>query len=108
MPPVNDAFFFFQAEDGIRDDLVTGVQTCALPISSVRDFYAKLGHMRKQFAALREGAFETLLTGDTTGPASDDNTYAFARVSGAERAVVVLNNGSVNNTASVPVAAHFA
>src|SRR3989441_5477860 len=27
------AFFFFQAEDGIRDKLVTGVQTCALPIS---------------------------------------------------------------------------
>src|SRR5947208_7755517 len=26
--------FFFQAEDGIRDDLVTGVQTCALPICS--------------------------------------------------------------------------
>src|SRR2546425_5217189 len=26
-------FFFFQAEDGIRDKLVTGVQTCALPIS---------------------------------------------------------------------------
>src|SRR5258708_15391319 len=28
-------FFFFQAEDGIRDDLVTGVQTCALPILRV-------------------------------------------------------------------------
>src|SRR5207244_7332114 len=28
--------FFFQAEDGIRDDLVTGVQTCALPISVIR------------------------------------------------------------------------
>src|SRR6266542_3784196 len=28
-------FFFFQAEDGIRDATVTGVQTCALPISSV-------------------------------------------------------------------------
>src|SRR2546427_9101177 len=26
-------FFFFQAEDGIRDLTVTGVQTCALPIS---------------------------------------------------------------------------
>src|SRR5215216_7368376 len=26
------SLFFFQAEDGIRDDLVTGVQTCALPI----------------------------------------------------------------------------
>src|SRR3989441_13318810 len=29
-------FFFFQAEDGIRDKLVTGVQTCALPISLLR------------------------------------------------------------------------
>src|SRR2546425_11717835 len=30
-------FFFLQAEDGIRDKLVTGVQTCALPISVVAD-----------------------------------------------------------------------
>src|SRR5256885_11580480 len=29
-------FFFFQAEDGIRDYKVTGVQTCALPISLLR------------------------------------------------------------------------
>src|SRR5256885_11517785 len=29
-------FFFFQAEDGIRDYKVTGVQTCALPILSAR------------------------------------------------------------------------
>src|SRR5205809_6424279 len=28
--------FFFQAEDGIRDVAVTGVQTCALPISKTR------------------------------------------------------------------------
>src|SRR2546429_3044297 len=28
-------FFFFQAEDGIRDVAVTGVQTCALPISAL-------------------------------------------------------------------------
>ena len=28
-------FFFFQAEDGIRDWSVTGVQTCALPISNI-------------------------------------------------------------------------
>ena len=27
--------FFFQAEDGIRDSPVTGVQTCALPISPI-------------------------------------------------------------------------
>src|SRR5699024_11619241 len=31
---VMSLFFFFQAEDGIRDRNVTGVQTCALPISS--------------------------------------------------------------------------
>src|SRR3989449_2130195 len=30
---VDGRFFFFQAEDGIRDVAVTGVQTCALPIS---------------------------------------------------------------------------
>src|SRR6266849_6956500 len=34
MPGSNTPFSFFQAEDGIRDPLVTGVQTCALPISS--------------------------------------------------------------------------
>src|SRR5260370_37481250 len=28
-------FFFFQAEDGIRDSSVTGVQTCALPIIEI-------------------------------------------------------------------------
>src|SRR3989454_12028335 len=34
-------FFFFQAEDGIRDYKVTGVQTCALPIypSGIQDTY---------------------------------------------------------------------
>src|SRR6266566_8542496 len=36
-------FFFFQAEDGIRDYKVTGVQTCALPISGA---YLCLMHMR--------------------------------------------------------------
>ena len=39
-------FFFFQAEDGIRDDLVTGVQTCALPISATRT-----GQYKKRGAA---------------------------------------------------------
>src|SRR5437016_12008434 len=35
-------FFFFQAEDGIRDWSVTGVQTCALPISAK---YGQLGDL---------------------------------------------------------------
>src|SRR5690348_13389228 len=33
LKPSPPAYFFFQAEDGIRDGRVTGVQTCALPIS---------------------------------------------------------------------------
>src|SRR5256885_12726363 len=32
---LSHSFFFFQAEDGIRDYKVTGVQTCALPISGL-------------------------------------------------------------------------
>src|SRR5437762_6902458 len=34
--------FFFQAEDGIRDTSVTGVQTCALPISTLNYVRAQL------------------------------------------------------------------
>src|SRR6266446_10931456 len=33
---IRNKFFFFQAEDGIRDYKVTGVQTCALPISRMK------------------------------------------------------------------------
>src|SRR3712207_7146530 len=36
-------FFFFQAEDGIRDIGVTGVQTCALPISGEGNIIARNG-----------------------------------------------------------------
>src|SRR5438874_13812006 len=35
--------FFFQAEDGIRDLYVTGVQTCALPISALDDEITRTG-----------------------------------------------------------------
>src|SRR5437870_10837901 len=40
-----EKFFFFQAEDGIRDGHVNGVQTCALPISP-RDHRARLCRRR--------------------------------------------------------------
>src|SRR5947208_13124984 len=39
----DSVFFFFQAEDGIRDDLVTGVQTCALPILGLRSLCPRAG-----------------------------------------------------------------
>src|SRR2546430_13348808 len=40
-------FFFFQAEDGIRDLTVTGVQTCALPISVVGEPAEDVGELRE-------------------------------------------------------------
>src|SRR5256885_5725115 len=49
-------FFFFQAEDGIRDYKVTGVQTCALPICALghRSILADPGHpdMRDRINAM--------------------------------------------------------
>ena len=39
-------FFFFQAEDGIRDHCVTGVQTCALPISRACGASAPINRLR--------------------------------------------------------------
>src|SRR6266568_1525264 len=46
-------FFFFQAEDGIRDGTVTGVQTCALPISAHQE---KLVRYQASQQAKAEGA----------------------------------------------------
>src|SRR3989449_7210487 len=54
-------FFFFQAEDGIRDVAVTGVQTCALPISDDEERGAPRNHrgeeeLRQEQRALPEVA----------------------------------------------------
>src|SRR3989475_7138986 len=40
-------FFFFQAEDGIRDLTVTGVQTCALPISDPEEPQRQESYLRQ-------------------------------------------------------------
>src|SRR2546422_11333599 len=51
MPSVFYFFFFFQAEDGIRDVAVTGVQTCALPICVINRALEKDRELRYQHAA---------------------------------------------------------
>src|SRR5207249_9255481 len=48
-------FFFFQAEDGIRDRNVTGVQTCALPICSLDRFPSA-------YLAVRTAAFRKIIS----------------------------------------------
>src|SRR5207237_5967125 len=54
-------FFFFQAEDGIRDSSVTGVQTCALPISKRSRYEQSLSTAREPNhpAVLRETRRQT-------------------------------------------------
>src|SRR5256884_1308910 len=62
-------FFFFQAEDGIRDVAVTGVQTCALPISIIEDGLVE--HSRrlgaKMLAELRRWESELPIVSDVRG-----------------------------------------
>src|SRR5256886_5861427 len=84
----HEYFFFFQAEDGIRDLTVTGVQTCALPIS-VYDHFGDLfqtgyisdnnltisgGNDRTLFYLSGEGMYNR---GDMIGP---NNHYQRATV----------------------------
>src|SRR5438552_4736228 len=69
-------FFFFQAEDGIRDDLVTGVQTCALPIwrdgavvGTEERIQALTGLEARSSARGSDGpAFGRVVTGDARAP----------------------------------------
>src|SRR5207249_8204816 len=59
--------FFFQAEDGIRDRNVTGVQTCALPICVATEIRprALLNFVRKLQSEVSKGRpFDCLITGD--------------------------------------------
>src|SRR5258706_423062 len=53
-------FFFFQAEDGIRDWSVTGVQTCALPISFAATFATRVMSRNPRDDAGREGGGESV------------------------------------------------
>src|SRR5690606_39770019 len=63
--------FFFQAEDGIRDFHVTGVQTCALPISSLTPVYpTTAGLSQAQLRAMIERALDNLALEDTLEPAT--------------------------------------
>ena len=77
------------------------------PDQKVIGFFTLLAHLRKQHPSLSSGAFVTLLTGDTMQAATAPNTYAYARITGNETAVVALNNGSATNSPAIPVSAYY-
>src|SRR5207244_6449162 len=66
--------FFFQAEDGIRDDLVTVVQTCALPISGGQELA-----VRCEGQGFQEGPVSSKLGPHTAGCQLNylDGAFAF-------------------------------
>src|SRR2546421_2866297 len=76
-------FFFFQAEDGIRDLIVTGVQTCALPIliEAVREH---LGTKQQVFAEVDRAAPADALLATNTSSLSVAAIAAAARDPGRE------------------------
>src|SRR5258708_31092625 len=80
--------FFFQAEDGIRDDLVTGVQTCALPISRFREEDRVLEHVDESTAGvifqhqkipLSEGYCQKVVNGELPELIPDTSLLAAAQ-----------------------------
>src|SRR5205823_9606710 len=56
-------FFFFQAEDGIRDKLVTGVQTCALPIYRATELGAIAIRVALERAGIEPGEPQYVIMG---------------------------------------------
>src|SRR5438067_9564101 len=60
-------FFFFQAEDGIRDRNVTGVQTCALPISACGTVAVRVPVMKP--AEINMAPYNSVAIGGMTGNA---------------------------------------
>src|SRR5256885_8803773 len=69
-------FFFFQAEDGIRDYKVTGVQTCALPISLNAAICAAVGF--RLFSVLRQFARVDSAGPPPVGAAHGSSPYAIS------------------------------
>src|SRR5687767_15737646 len=73
------SFFFFQAEDGVRDKLVTGFQTCALPISIALGRIIVVCVPPRPCSVTIIGAFWSFLTFDDTNSAYGMSSFVSAK-----------------------------
>src|SRR5690606_19459645 len=89
-------FFFFQAEDGIRDFHVTGVQTCALPIYSPADELVP-GHLDVRHDEVHLEGVTQVALGETD--AEGDRTRRARRSALHEAEVVAPGNVGVERKA---------
>src|SRR5205809_1516237 len=85
---IDPLFFFFQAEDGIRDVAVTGVQTCALPIYSVVNGFSRRYEAPAFSAALSRCVSAKAVT-STTG-ARTSSLRKIGRASCRERVLCLV------------------
>src|SRR5690625_708057 len=89
-------YFFFQAEDGIRDGHVTGVQTCALPILMNKRTYEISGGQAQRVAIARAMIHRPKLlladepTGNLDSKASKDVMEMLLRLNQQEQATTLL------------------
>src|SRR2546425_9009519 len=92
-------FFFFQAEDGIRDKLVTGVQTCALPICVRVIFQADAVRVGPtQFPRLNQLYTEVLTSLDWPERPElfvSQTPFANAGAFGMDKPFIVINSGTL-------------
>ena len=99
-----DGVFFFQAEDGIRDYDVTGVQTCALPISRDADPKLLVRQFGKGLAPILEapGIAAPMCQLCVGGESRDQALFGITRRShSVKHAVVVAHHGGVEDRALV-------
>src|SRR5687768_5049243 len=92
--------FFFQAEDGIRDVAVTGVQTCALPISSGRGDWTHLVLPSLTLGAFAMASFARLTRSALLEVLRADYVRT-ARAKGLRERVVVIKHALRN--AAIPI-----
>src|SRR2546430_2318414 len=103
-------FFFFQAEDGIRDLTVTGVQTCALPISTIfTESYKNTSAVITARSTISSSNSGAALTGGFPASVLDQvqrlPDVAAAAGSITDTAKLVRRNGSTFTTHGAPAIA---
>src|SRR2546430_11028313 len=80
-------FFFFQAEDGIRDLTVTGVQTCALPIFEQQQYPMPQGRLARWLVTQELGYYQRMPAPDLAAVLLVEPEVAVRRKRSEERRV---------------------
>src|SRR2546430_14642299 len=100
-----ESFFFFQAEDGIRDLTVTGVQTCALPILSRECGLLTSAEAGRIVRLLERAGLPTRIASVTPAAALEHMRIDKKVLGGRLRLVLLRGIGTAYLTADYPPAA---